>query len=141
MKQLRCAPRLHVAISRAGPSAPQGDEALRFYGRPDIFNSDQGCQFTSVEFTDRLKAEGIQISMDGRGRLLDNIFVERLWRTVKYEDVYLHDYATVPEVVLGLKKYFVSYNTEPQHQSLEYQTPQEVYEGQRAGGIRTLCAA
>ena len=117
------------------------DEALQLYGKPDIFNSDQGCQFTSVEFTGRLKAEGIQISMDGRGRALDNIFVERLWRSVKYEDIYLHDYATVAAVVAGLKVYFEFYNTKRQHQSLDYRTPEEVYEGPTAGGIRTLCAA
>jgi putative transposase len=121
------------------------DEAIRLYGTPDTVNSDQGCQFTSIEFTDRLKAEGIQISMDGRGRALDNIFVERLWRSVKYEDVCPHDYATVPEAILGLKKYFVFYNSERQHQSLDYQTPQEVYqevyEGGKTGDIRTLCAA
>jgi putative transposase len=81
-----------------------------------------------AEFTDRLKVEGIRISMDGRGRALDNIFVERLWRSVKYEEVYLHDYTTVTEAIVGLKKYFLFYNTERQHQSLEYQTPQEVYE-------------
>ena len=117
------------------------DEAIRVYGKPDIFNSDQGCQFTSMEFTDRLKAADSRISMDGRGRALDNIFIERLWRSVKYEDVYLHDYATVTEAILGLKKYFWFYNTERQHQSLDYQTPQEVYEGRKIGGIRTLCAA
>lgn len=117
------------------------EEAIRLYGRPDIFNSDQGSQFTSTKFTERLKAEGIQISMDGRGRALDNIFVERLWRSVKYENVYLHDYATVPEAVLGLRKYFGFYNTERMHQSLDYQTPQEVYEGRVTGDSRTLCAA
>lgn len=117
------------------------DEAIRRYGRPDIFNSDQGCQFTSLEFTGRLKTEGVQISMDGRGRALDNIFVERLWRSVKYEDVYLHDYTTVPEAILGLRKYFLFYNVQRQHQSLDYRTPQEVYEDRETGGIRTLCAA
>ena len=117
------------------------DQAIRLYGKPDIFNSDQGCQFTSTEFTGRLKTEGIQISMDGRGRALDNVFVERLWRSVKYEEVYLHDYRTVPEAILGLRKYFGFYNTERPHQSLDYQTPQEVYEGQTTGGIKTLCAA
>ena len=118
------------------------DEAIRKYGKPDIFNSDQGSQFTSTGFTDRLKAEGIQISMDGRGRALDNIFVERLWRSVKYEDVYLHDYATVPEAVLGLRRYFGFYNAERMHQSLDYRTPQEVYEGQGTTEIAgLLCAA
>jgi putative transposase len=117
------------------------DEATQLYGRPEIFNSDQGCQFTSIEFTDRVKAVGAQISMDGRGRALDNIFIERLWRSVKYEDIYLHDYTTVPEVVLGLRKYFLFYNTERQHQSLDYWTPQEVYEGRKTGDTQTLCAA
>ena len=118
------------------------DQAIRRHGKPDIFNSDQGSQFTCNDFTSRLIAENIQISMDGRGRALDNVFVERLWRSVKYEEVYLHDYETVPIAIEGLKKYFGFYNTERQHQSLEYQTPREVYEGQRVtGGTRTLCAA
>lgn len=118
------------------------DQAIRLYGKPGIFNSDQGSQFTSMDFTDRLKTEGILISMDGRGRALDNIFVERLWRSVKYEEVYLHDYATVPEAVQGLRKYFAFYNTERQHQSLDYRTPQEVYaEQEYTGGNRILCAA
>ena len=80
-------------------------------------------------------------SMDGRGRALDNIFVEGLWRSVKYEEVYLQDYATVTEAILGLKKYFLFYNAERQHQSLDYHTPKEVYKGQTNGGIKTLCAA
>jgi putative transposase len=117
------------------------EQALRKYGVPDIFNTDQGSQFTCTAFTDLLKAVGAQISMDSRGRALDNIFVERLWRTVKYEEVFLHDYATVEEAIESLKKYFVFYNTERLHQSLDYKTPQEVYEGQETGGIRTLCAA
>lgn len=103
------------------------DEALRLYGKPEIFNTDQGSQFTSADFTGRLQSQGIRISMDGRGRALDNIFVERLWRSVKYEEVYLHDYANVTAAIQGLKKYFWFYNTERQHQSLDYQTPQEVY--------------
>ena len=103
------------------------DQAIRLYGKPEIFNTDQGSQFTSADFTGRLNAEGIRISMDGRGRALDNIFVERLWRSVKYEEVYLYDYATVTAVIHGLKKYFLFYNTERQHQSLDYKTPQEVY--------------
>ena len=84
---------------------------------------------------------GGDLGRHGRGRALDNIFVERLWRSVKYEEVYLHDYATVTEAILGLKKYFLFYNTGRQHQSLDYHTPQEIYEGQETGGIRTLCAA
>jgi len=104
------------------------DEALNI-GRPSIFNSDQGSQYTSDEFTDSLKRADIQISMDGRGRFLDNIFVERLWRTVKYEEVYLHDYESVPEVINGLNTYFQFYNGERIHQSLSYLTPKEVYYG------------
>jgi putative transposase len=117
------------------------EQAIRKYGVPDIFNTDQGPQFTCTAFTDLLKLVGARISMDGRGRALDNVFVERLWRTVKYEEVYLHDYATVEEAIEALKIYFVFYNTERQHQSLDYLTPQEVYEGREIGGIRTLCAA
>ena len=103
------------------------DQAIRMHGKPEIFNSDQGSQFTSLDFTGRLQLEGIQISMDGRGRALDNIFIERLWRSVKYEEVYLHDYGTVPVAVKGLGHYFGFYNTERQHQSLDYKTPREVY--------------
>ena len=95
--------------------------------RPDIFNSDQGCQFTSMDFTGHLEAAQVRISMDGRGRCLDNIWVERLWRTVKYEEVYLKDYKTVEEARTSLGQYFDFYNKERLHQSLNYQTPQEVY--------------
>lgn len=95
--------------------------------RPEIFNSDQGAQFTSVAFTGRLEQHGILISMDGRGRALDNVFVERLWRTVKYEDIYLKDYADVAETVTGLRTYFAFYNHERSHQALGYRTPAEVY--------------
>jgi len=95
--------------------------------KPKIFNTDQGSQFTSEAFTGRLKSSGITISMDGRGRAFDNIFVERLWRSVKYEEVYLKDYETVKNAVLGLISYFDFYNTERGHQSLQYQTPYEVY--------------
>jgi putative transposase len=98
-------------------------------GRPEIFNSDQGSQFTSREFTSRLEGTGIRISMDGRGRALDNVFVERLWRSVKYEEVYLKDYGTVPEARAGLGDYFAFYNTERLHQSLAYKTPAAVYVG------------
>ena len=95
--------------------------------RPEIFNTDQGVQFTSVKFQAPLLAAQVRVSMDGRGRAFDNIFVERLWRSVKYEEVFLHDYATVEEAMEGLKKYFEFYNRERLHQSLDYQTPQEVY--------------
>lgn len=97
------------------------------HGRPDIFNTDQGVQFTATEFTQMLEHAGIRISMDGRGRALDNIFVERLWRTVKYENVYLMEYATVPDLITGLTAYFQFYNYERLHQSLGYRTPASVY--------------
>jgi transposase InsO family protein len=95
--------------------------------KPEIFNIDQGSQFTSCAFTGILKEREIAISMDGRGRALDNIFVERLWRSVKYEEVYLHDYETVPETITGLRRYFEFYNHERLHQSLDYKTPEAVY--------------
>jgi putative transposase len=102
-------------------------EAALRVKQPEIFNTDQGSQFTSGEFIGLLEDRQIAISMDGRGRCLDNIFVERLWRTVKYEEVYLRDYQTPNEAYLGLKKYFEFYNTERFHQALGYQTPYEVY--------------
>lgn len=102
------------------------EEALR-QGQPNIFNTDQGCQFTSVEFTKILLSREILISMDSRGRALDNIFVERLWRSVKYEDIYLKGYETMFEVQEGLKKYFLFYNNERFHESLRYKTPQQVH--------------
>ena len=96
-------------------------------GIPEIFNSDQGAQFTSLDFTGRLAGAGIKISMDGRGRVFDNIFVERLWRTVKYENVYLNDYESMPAVTDGLARYFAFYNNERIHQSLGYRTPRSVH--------------
>jgi len=102
------------------------DEALQ-HGHPTIFNTDQGAQFTAQAFTDRLTDAGICISMDGRGRALDNIFVERLWRSVKYEDIYLKDYAAVPALAIGLHDYFRFYNHDRPHQSLNYRVPAEVY--------------
>jgi len=110
------------------------EEALRNFGTPDIFNSDQGSQFTSANFTGVLQREEIKISMDGRGRAFDNIFVERLWRNVKYEDVYLNGYATMGDLMVGLSKYFVLYNAERPHQSLAYQTPDSVYISASGGG-------
>lgn len=95
--------------------------------QPDIFNTDQGNQFTSPQFTGILKSNEIQISMDGRGRCLDNIFVERLWRTVKQENIYLNSYQDVRETNMGLNNYFPFYNDERRHQSLQYRTPAEVY--------------
>jgi putative transposase len=97
------------------------------HNQPQIFNTDQGVQFTAHEFTHTLEMTGIRISMDGRGRALDNIFVERLWRSVKYEDIYLKDYATVPALETGLDSYFQFYNHERPHQSLQYRTPVEVH--------------
>ena len=102
------------------------ERALR-HAKPDIFNTDQGSQFTSPRFTEGLLAKGVQISMDGRGRALDNIFVERLWRSVKYEEVYLNEYSNVMEARQGISRYITFYNEERLHQSLEYQTPQQVY--------------
>ena len=99
--------------------------------RPDIFNTDQGAQFTSTEFTGRLEKENIKISMDGRGRFVDNIFVERLWRSVKYEEVYLYDYNTVADARKGLNKYFLFYNMERLHETLGYKTPYELYVKER----------
>ncbi len=105
------------------------EEALNKYGSPEIFNTDQGSQFTSSEFIKVLTDRCITISMDGKGRCLDNIFVERLWRTVKYEDIYLKCYEMIPEARAGLTTYFERYNRERFHQSLGYQTPEQVYFG------------
>jgi len=110
------------------------EDALRTHGKPEIFNSDQGSQFTSVAFTGVLKREGIVISMDGRGRAFDNIFVERLWRSVKYEDVYLKGYASMGELLVGLAQYFAFYNGERPHQSLGQTTPDVVYRTAIGGG-------
>jgi putative transposase len=110
------------------------ERALRKFGKPEIFNTDQGCQYTSDQFTGVLKAHGITISMDGRGRALDNIFVERLWRSIKYEDIYLKGYVTMPELTLGLTEYFRFYNAERMHQSLGNRTPAEVYRAAAGGG-------
>ena len=110
------------------------EEALRAHGKPEIFNSDQGSQFTSEAFTGVLKRESIAISMDGRGRAFDNIFVERLWRSVKHEDVYLKGYATIGELMLGLAEYFTFYNGERPHQSLGQKTPEVVYRTAKGGG-------
>ena len=110
------------------------EEALIGHGKPDIFNTDQGVQFTSQAFTGVLLREGVAISMDGRGRALDNIFVERLWRNVKHEDVYLNGYATMGDLTVGLTRYFTFYNEERPHQSLNYQTREVVYASGEGGG-------
>jgi putative transposase len=104
------------------------EEALSRYGRPEIFNTDQGSQFTSDGFTGTLKAQGVTISMDGKGRCMDNIFVERLWRSLKYEEVYLHAYASVAEAKAGIGAWLDFYNEERQHQSLGYRTPRQIYD-------------
>jgi putative transposase len=109
------------------------DEALG-RGRPEVFNTDQGVQFTTQAWTGRLEAAGVAVSMDGKGRCLDNVFVERLWRAVKYEDIYLWRYEDVPRLWQGLGRYFPYYNGERLHQALGYRTPAAVYqEGRRAG--------
>jgi putative transposase len=100
--------------------------------RPEIFNTDQGVQFTSKGFTGRLEAAGVNISMDGKGRALDNVFIERLWWSVKYEHVYLHDHTSVASLHQGLRTYLEYFNQERPHQSLEYQTPSAVYRGEKA---------
>ena len=104
------------------------EAALARYGRPEIFNTDQASQFTSEDFTGVLKAHEIMISMDGKGRCMDNIFVERLWRSLKYEEVYLNAYATVAEAKAGIGDWLRFYNEERQHQSLGYRTPRQIYE-------------
>jgi len=105
------------------------EEALARYEVPEIFNTDQGSQFTDDDFTAPLLAKGVRVSMDGKGRWIDNVFVERLWRSVKYEDIYLHAYATPREVTTALTRYFRFYNECRVHQSLDYRTPDEMYFG------------
>lgn len=110
------------------------EDALGTHGKPEIFNSDQGSQFTSTAFTDILKREEIKISMDGRGRALDNIFVERLWRNVKYEDVYLKGYSNMAELTVGLAEYFAFYNSDRPHQGIGNKKPDDVYATRQGGG-------
>ena len=102
-------------------------DALHAYGRPDIFNTDQGAQFTSREFTSMLQEHQVAISMDGRGRALDNVFIERLWWSVKYEDIYLKDYQSGADLYCGLERYFDFYDHRRKHQALDYRTPHEVF--------------
>jgi len=103
------------------------DEALERYGKPEIFNTDQGCQFTSEDFTDRLKGAGIAISMDGKGRCLDNIIVERFWRSLKYEMIFLQEFTTMAELRVRIARYMDFYNNERPHQTHDYETPAAVY--------------
>ncbi len=123
LDQTLAQPFVTVAVQRALAAAT-----------PEIFNSDQGSHFTSPQYTDLLTAAGVRISMDGRGRALDNIFTERLWRTVKYEEVYLHDYSSVREARAGLRAYFAFYNNQRVHQALGYRPPAEVYAARPGGG-------
>lgn len=107
-------------------------DALLYYGQPEIFNTDQGAQFTSEAFTRVLLENGVKISMDAKGRAFDNIFIERLWRSVKYEEVFLHDYYSAIEAKQRLREYFKYYNHKRHHQGLDYKTPAEVYFGKNA---------
>jgi len=113
------------------------EEAMNKYGRPEIFNTDQGSQFTCEEWINPLKAAGVAISMDGKGRWIDNVFIERLWRSVKYEEVYLRSYANGTEARQSLTKYFSFYNARRLHENLDYATPDEVY----FASLATLTAA
>jgi putative transposase len=103
------------------------EEAIRRHGQPEIFNTDQGSQFTSTEFVGLIQGHGIQVSMDGKGRWVDNVFVERLWKSVKYEEVYLHAYDSVSQAREGLQRYFQFYNERRPHSSLDGKTPDRVY--------------
>lgn len=104
------------------------EEALRRFGRPEVFNTDQGAQFTASDFTAPLLARGVKISMDGKGRCIDNVFVERLWRSLKYEEVYLKDYDDLVEARAGIRAYFEFYNDRRRHQALGHQTPASFYD-------------
>ena len=115
--------------AKVAPAAVKGDQTVAALAGscPEIFNTDQGSQFTSRFFTDRLMSKSIEISMDGRGRALDNVFIERLWRSVKYEDIYLKGYESGADCQKGLTSYFKFYSHERPHQSLDYRTPWEVH--------------
>lgn len=125
-------------MSGAGFCVGSLEAAIKDYGMPEIFNTGQGSQFTGDSFTGVLIKNGITISMDGRGRALGNIFVERLWRTVKYEDVYLKKDENMPGLLLGLTHHFLSYNEERLHQSLGYTTPDVVYQTATGGGAKIV---
>ncbi len=131
-----------VSISLEGEFCVSALEWALQHRRPEIFNMDQGAQFTSPKFTSRIEAAGALVSMDGRGRALDNVFVERLWRTVKEEEVYLRNYESAEDAKRQLGRYFQFYNNERWHSSLSYQTPAEVYwaakAGSKGGGLRPL---
>lgn len=118
------------------------EEAMARFGRPEIFNSDQGSQFTSPRFTEVLTNAGVRVSMDGRGRWMDNVFIERLWRSLKYECVYLHAFETGSELRAGLVRWIGYYNGRRPHSALGGQTPDEAYSAVRAGerGMERLAA-
>ena len=118
-----------VSTSLDGDFCLEALEEALGTGTPEVFNTDQGVQYTALAFTDRLEVAGVAVSMDGRGRWMDNVFVERLWRTVKYEHLYLHDYTTPAALRVGLTGYFVDYNDYRIHSSLDYRTPKAVYLG------------
>ena len=103
------------------------NEAITLFGPPEIFNTDQGSQFTCEDFTDILNEHKIQISNDGKGRALDNVYIERLWRTLKYENIFLYEYESLTKLKKGIDRYFKFYNTERFHQSLNYNTPDDIY--------------
>lgn len=110
------------------------NEAIRQYGKPTIFNTDQGSQYTSKEFTETLLSHNILISMDGKGRALDNVYIERLWRSIKYENIYLNEYSSMKELKEGIGKYFMFYNKERFHQSLNYSTPDDIFKAFKKAG-------
>ena len=110
-------------------------EAMSRYGKPEIFNTDQGVQFTAAAFIETLAAQSVQISMDGKGRFLDNIFIERLWRSLKYEEVFIKAYASVAEARFGIGAWLAFYNDERKHQSHGYRTPGEIFDSARACGM------
>ena len=110
------------------------NDALMMYPYPEIFNTDQGSQFTSFKFTNILLEKGIKISMDDKGRALDNVYIERFFRTLKYEDIFLHNYETAAQVKLGINNFIYFYNTKRLHSSLEYKTPDEIYFNNLNGG-------
>src|SRR5947209_699161 len=125
-----------LSNTREGRFCPEAPDEALARGRPEIFNTDQGSQFTSREYNGRLEEAGIAVSRDGRGRALDNVFVERLWRSVKYEDIYIKDYCQVNELESGLTAYFRFYDEDRPHQSLGYETPAVVYRGNAAARAR-----
>lgn len=117
------------------------EEALTRWGTPEIFNTDQGVQFTSKAFVDTVLSRGMRLSMDGRGRAFDNIFIERLWRSVKYEEIYLKEYESVRDTYRGIEKYFAFYNHERPHQSLKYRTPFEMHQAPEIGATFAVASS